>query len=239
MKVELLGFIPDIEKIIASSSKATRSKPAAILLKSMNEDEARKHIGRVISYGHESISEFAINYTFLIKGASRSFLAQMTRHRMASYLQMSSRHVNLSNLDSVIPPKIKDNPEAKRIFIELTKSAKENYKKLLDLGIPKEDARYIIPDSIETHIVIGMNARALNNFFGQRLCEKAQWEIRSLAHKMRELVKDKTPTLFWSEHRPCVIKGKCPQRNGCGYANTKEFSLEREKYLGGYPFGKK
>lgn len=238
MKVELLGFIPDIEKIIASSSKATRSKPAAILLKSMNEDEARKHIGRVMSYGHESISEFAF-FIFSVSGVSRVLTHQLVRHRIASYLQMSSRHVDLSNLDLIIPPKIKDNPEAKRIFIELTKSAKENYKKLLDLGIPKEDARYIIPDSIETHIVIGMNARALNNFFGHRLCEKAQWEIRSLAHKMRKLVKDKTPTLFWSEHRPCVIKGKCPQRNGCGYANTKEFSLEREKYLGGYPFGKK
>lgn len=238
MKVELLSFIPDVERIIASSSKATRSKPATILLKDMDKEEARKHIGRVMSYGHEGVSEFA-SFIFAVSGVSRVLTHQLVRHRIASYLQMSSRHTNLSKLDLIIPPKIKDNPEAYLIFNEFNKFAKDNYKKLLDLGIPKEDARYIMPDSIETHIVIGMNARALNNFLGHRLCKKAQWEIRSLANKIMELVKNETPSLFWSENRPCVIRGKCPQRDSCGYANTDEYTIERKKYLKGYPHGKK
>ena len=237
-KIELLGFIPDVEKIIASSSKATRSKPAAVLLRDMDEEEARKHIGRVMSYGHEGISEFAF-FIFSVSGISRVLTHQLVRHRIASYLQMSSRHTDLSELDFLIPPKIKDNPEAYRMFMEFIKYARSNYKKLLELGIHKEDARYLIPDSIETHIVIGMNARALNNFFGHRLCEKAQWEIRYLANKMKELVKKETPSLFWSEHRPCVIRGKCPQIRSCGFWKKEEFKIERKKYLEGYPIGKK
>lgn len=236
MKVKLLGYIPDIERIIASSSKATRAQPADVILEKIGKEEARKHIGRVLSYAHESISEFAF-FIFSVSGVSRVLTHQLVRHRIASYLQLSSRHTDLSDFDFIIPPTIAANTEATRIFNEFKKSARSNYKELLKLGIHKEDARYLLPDSIETHIVIGMNARSLNHFFSLRLCEKAQWEIRDLAQKMRALVKEKTSSLFWSDPRPCVIRGCCPQRVSCGFWKTKEFEVERKKYLEGYSNG--
>jgi len=238
MKVKLLSYTPNIEKIIAASSLATRRNPAHKIIDTITENEARKHIGRVMSYGHESISEFAF-FIFSVEGVSRVLTHQLVRHRIASYLQMSSRHVNLSHLGFITPPTISKNVEANRIFNEVINNSKKNYIELLKMGIPKEDARYLLPDSIETHIVIGMNGRSLNHYFGLRLCQKAQWEIRELANKMRDLVKDKNSSIFWSEPRPCVIRGKCPQEKSCGFYKTNKFEEERIKYLKGYPHEKK
>lgn len=236
LQVRLLGYIPEVERIIAAGTKATRSKPTDDLLGGITLEEARSLVGRIVAQGHEGIVEFAF-FIFSVSGVSRVLTHQLVRHRIASYLQLSSREVDLSKSDFVVPHSIEDNADAKKIFSRVIDFARSSYNKLLRIGIPKEDARYLLPDSIETHILIGMNARSLNNFFGLRLCKKAQWEIRELADKMRKLVKDKFPSLFWSEPRPCVIRGICPQRNTCGFSKTNEFKREREKYLRGYPRG--
>jgi len=234
LEVKLIGAIPDVEKIIASSSKSTRSKSADKILAEIDLIEARKHLGRLMSYGHEGAAEFAF-FIFSVNNVSRVCTHQLVRHRIASYLQMSSRHVDLSEYEFITPPSIQENAEALKVYSNFIIDAKKRYKELLNLGIEKEDARFLLPDSIGTHIVIGMNARSLNNFFGHRLCGNAQWEIRQLAQKMRDLVKDITPSLFWAENRPCIIRGFCPQKPSCKYVATKAFKREREKYLMGYP----
>ncbi len=235
IQVELIGYIDDIEKIIASSSMSTRRKrPAHEILKEIDLDKAREHIGRVLSYGHEGISEFAF-FIFSVSGVSRVLTHQLVRHRMASYLQLSSRHIKICDFGYVVPPSIRKNTEAYKKYIFLINKANEIYNNLINLGIPKEDARYVIPCSIKTHIVIGMNARSLNNFFGLRLCEKAQWEIKILAKKMYNLVKDIAPSLFWSIHKPCVIRGFCPQEESCGFINSEDYKRERKKFMRGYP----
>lgn len=234
MNVTLIGTIPDIEKIIAASALSTRNKSAEMLLDELSLEKSRKKIGELMSFGHEGVSEFAF-FIFAVDGVSRILTHQLVRHRIASYLQMSSRHTDLSKMDFVIPPKIEKNPEALKILLNSYEQSKSDYSKLLVLDITKEDARFILPDSSMTHIVIGMNARSLNNFFGHRLCNKAQWEIRELAEKMRSLVLEIVPSLFWAAHRPCVIKGKCPEKKGCGFENSDEFKIERVRYLKGYP----
>ena len=90
----------------------------------------------------------------------------------------------------------------------------ENYKtfkKLLDLDIPAEDSRYVLPNAACTNILVTMNARSLLNFFELRCCQHAQWEIRQLANKMLQEVKKVAPTIFNKAGPACKSKGICPE----------------------------
>jgi thymidylate synthase (FAD) len=236
MRVSLLGYTKNIERIAAACAKATRQKEsAADLLDRLDLESARKYLGRVLSRGHEGISEFAY-FVFSVSGVSRVLTHQLVRHRIGSYLQMSSRDIDLSATGYIMPPDIAKNPGAKKTFTEAIKKSGASYKDLLKKGINFEDARYLLPDGIETHIAIAMNARSLNHLFGMRLCARAQWEIRELSRQMRKLVRPITPSLFWSEPRPCVIRGFCPEgRHSCGFWKTKEFKQEKKRYDKGYP----
>jgi thymidylate synthase (FAD) len=234
--VVLLGHVDDIEKIIAACSKATqRKEPADVIIDELNEESARKHIGQVLSRGHESITEFAY-FIFSISGVSRVLTHQLVRHRIASYLQMSSRERNISEAGFVVPPQIKKNTKSARIYKEGLEASIRKYEELLANKIAYEDARYLLPDSLQTHIAVAMNARSLNHLFGLRLCTRAQWEIRELADKMRKIVKPISPSLFWSEARPCVIRGYCPEgEKSCGFWESERFKKECKKYRKGYP----
>lgn len=234
MEVKLLGMVPEVEKIIAASAKSTRSESADKIVDTLTLEEARKYVGGILAMGHESISEYAF-YIFSVTGVSRVLTHQLVRHRIASYLQMSGRYTDLTDADYIVPPEIRRNEKALKIYQKGLEDAKQRYTDLLEMNIKKEDARFVLPDSISTNIVVGMNARALNNFLGFRLCNTAQWEIRELAEKILKIVKEKNPSLFWAVHRPCVIRGVCPQKPGCNYDKTPAFKLEREKYLKGYP----
>jgi thymidylate synthase (FAD) len=236
LRVSLLGYVEDIEKIAAACAKATRGqKPASMLLDEFNLESARQYLGRVLSRGHEGIAEFAY-FIFSIENVSRVLTHQLVRHRIASYLQMSSREIDLSNTEYIIPPNVKKNLETKKTFEKSMERSKASYKNLLKRGISPEDARYLLPDGIATHIAVAINARSLNHLFGLRLCNRAQWEIRELARQMREVVESIAPSLFWSEQRPCVIRGYCPEdQNSCGFWKTSEFEKEKKRYREGYP----
>jgi thymidylate synthase (FAD) len=234
--VVLLGYVDNIEKIIAACSKSTQRKESAdAIFDELNEESARKHIGQVLSRGHESVMEFAY-FIFSISGVSRVLTHQLVRHRIASYLQMSSRERDISEAGFVVPPQIKKNAEIARIYKEGLEASIRKYEDLLAKKIAYEDARYLLPDSLKTHIAVAMNARSLNHLFGMRLCTRAQWEIRTLADKMRKIVKPISPSLFWGEARPCVIRGYCPEgKESCGFSKSKLFERELEKYRKGYP----
>ena len=90
------------------------------------------------------------------------------------------------------------------------------YVSFIERGIPHEDARYILPNACCTNLVVTMNARELRHFFSLRLCVRAQWEIRELAEKMLDLVKEVAPTLFEDAGPRCKQIGFCPEKRGCG-----------------------
>jgi len=175
-------------------------------IKKVNE-EKKQRIINVINSGHFSIMEFA-DFTFKISEVSRSLSHQLVRHRIASYAQQSQRHV-IPNSDVVIPPSIKANINALVIYDNLINRASEAYFKLLKRGIPKEDARYLLPNATYTTIVVKMNARTLNEFFDLRCCNHAQWEIRKMANKMLKICRDTEPILFLSDFPKCK---KCENR---------------------------
>ncbi len=136
-----------------------------------------------ICYEHFSTLEHA-SFTFKITGISRACSHQLVRHRLASYSQRSQRYVEEDNFEFIIPDSIKKNLPAAEMFISAMKQIDEIYKKMLNLDIRKEDARYLLPNACSTEIIMTINARSLKNFFELRLDSHAQWEIRRLAEMM-------------------------------------------------------
>jgi thymidylate synthase (FAD) len=212
MEVKLIGFSPNPEKIPALAAKLTHSKTKPNELEKTDDSEFHAILDHVMNLGHTSVIEHT-SFTFAISDVSRSLTHQLVRHRIASYAQQSQRYVNLSNPSYVTPPKINKNPQMKKAYDKTMKVIWEQYNKLMEMKIPAEDARYVLPNSTCTNIIVTMNARSLQNFFELRCCLHAQWEIRKLANKMLNLVKDIAPTIFNEAGPPCKNKNYCPEHN--------------------------
>lgn len=135
-------------------------------------------------------------FMFEIEGISRICSHQVVRHRIASYDQESQRFSAVEKEDFVIPPTIQNNPEALKIYENLLKDSIQTFKKLKELEVPKEDARFVLPQSIGTKLVITANARSLMHFFSLRTATQAQWEIRELATLMLNECRKVAPTIF-------------------------------------------
>ena len=148
------------------------------------------------------------SFTFSISGVSRALTHQLVRHRIASYSQQSQRYVRLENPDFVIPESIRSDKIAREKYIKFIEYAWKVYRYLLKKGIPKEDARYVLPNATTTHITVTMNARELHHFFRLRCCMRAQWEIRKIAYMMLEEVKKVAPIIFKNAGPPC---DNCPE----------------------------
>ena len=217
MQVELLYHTPDPERAIATAARLCYAPVgAAELMEGMSDEQVRKVLKTVLEGGHFSTLEHA-SYTFAVDGVSRALTHQLVRHRLASYNQQSQRYVKFKDgVDAVKPHTVAGNPEAEAIFDEALDAAVEAYKKLLALDIPAEDARYLLPNACESKIVVTMNIRELLHFFSLRCCNRAQWEIRELAHKMLELARPTAPYIFMDAGAPCV-RGACPEgKMTCG-----------------------
>jgi len=151
-------------------------------------------IHRRIDNGHESIIEHAVA-TFEISGISRCLSHQLVRHRIASFSQESMRYVE-PYFEVIVPPSIADTEGATEIWAAALAMTNHAYDRLREMGIPKEDARFLLPNATATRLVMTMNFRELRHFFKVRLAKQAQWEIRELAGKMLELIKEIAPNVF-------------------------------------------
>lgn len=211
MNVKLIGFTPDPEKIPAMAAKLTHSKTKPEELGKSSEKELTTILEQVMKLGHTSVIEHAC-FTFAISDVSRSLTHQLVRHRIASYAQQSQRYVNLNEPNYVIPPSIEKNKEMKKAYEQTMNTIWKEYNKLLELDIPAEDARYVLPNATCTNIMVTMNARSLLNFFELRCCLHAQWEIRALANKMLQEVKKVAPTIFKNAGPSCKTKNICPEK---------------------------
>ncbi len=217
MHVELLYHTPDPERAIATAARLCYAPVgAAELMEAMPEERVKSVLSTIMSSGHFSTLEHA-SYTFAVDGVSRALTHQLVRHRIASFNQQSQRYVKFTNgLSTIKPESVASNPDANEIFDEAIEATIEAYEKLLALGMPAEDARYLLPNAAETKIVITMNVRELLHFFELRCCNRAQWEIREMAHKMLELARPTAPYVFACAGAPCV-HGSCPEgKMTCG-----------------------
>lgn len=210
MNVKLIGFTPNPEKIPAMAAKLTHSKTKPEELNKTSDKELDVILKQVLNLGHTSVIEHT-NFTFAISDVSRSLTHQLVRHRIASYAQQSQRYVDFKEPCYITPPKIEKNKEMKRAYNLTMENIWKEYNKLLEMGIPAEDARFVLPNAACTNIIVTMNARSLMNFFELRCCLHAQWEIRQLANKMLKEVKKIAPTIFKNAGPACKTKKICPE----------------------------
>ena len=217
MHVELLYHTPDPERAIATAARLCYAPVgAAELMETMPEERVRSVLTTIMSSGHFSTLEHA-SYTFAIDGVSRALTHQLVRHRIASFNQQSQRYVKFKDGVAVVKPaSVTASPETEAVFDEAIEACVSAYRKLLDAGVPAEDARYLLPNAAESKIVVTMNVRELLHFFSLRCCNRAQWEIRDMAHRMLELARPTAPFVFADAGAPCV-RGACPEgKMTCG-----------------------
>lgn len=232
MKVTLITNTPEPEKVIAASAKLCYSNSnIETLLDNLSEETCKDFLDK-LPQSHQSPFEH-VTFTFGIEGVSRTFLAQITRHRIASYSVQSQRYVNLkNNFEYITPPEIESDEECLKLYNETIAREKWTYntisnklkEKYIANGMSEskaekkaiEDARFVLPNACETKMIVTMNIRSLYNFFTLRCCNNAQWEIRNVANEMLKICKEISPTLFKNAGASCV-RGKCPEGNkSCG-----------------------
>jgi len=215
LKVRLLNYTKNPDRICAAAAQSCYSeKGASELFDATDDARAESMIAKVVGMGHLSVVEHA-SFTFSVEGISRSLTHQLVRHRIASYSQQSQRYVNMSRAEYVLPPSLSEDRDARRIFEEAMEQAWKAYRELAE-KVPKEDARYVLPNACHTNITITMNARELWHMFTLRCCRRAQWEIRLMAWKMLAEVKQVAPILFQNAG-PACFRGPCPEGDySCG-----------------------
>jgi len=190
MKVELIYITPNAEKVIEKAGRTSYQS-----FNRIGEGSEKKFIRMIINLGHLSVIEHAVA-SFRISDVSRSLTHQLVRHRLASFTQKSQRYVDERNFTFVEPPKVEENPEAHKIYVNFMNIVRETYKKLRDLKIPKEDARFVLPNATTTEIVITANLREWRHIVELRGSEHAQWEIRRMTIEILRILKRKAPTVF-------------------------------------------
>jgi len=189
-EVKLLAITPEGERLIEEAGRT-----CYLSLDRITEDSGVNFIKRSIQRGHHSILEHA-SASFRIKGASRTFTHQLVRHRLASFSQQSQRYVDEGDFNYIVPPEILDNPEALEIFRNFMEHSKSNYDNLRTLGIKKENARFVLPNALESEIVFSANFRELRSVLSLRLDKAAQWEIRRVCMDMLKILQKEAPSVF-------------------------------------------
>ena len=240
MEVKLLAYTPQPERTVACAAKLCyAAADIDTVYEGLTEEKTASFLEMLGSIGHESPIEHA-SFTFGIQGVSRSLLAQITRHRIASYSVQSQRYVKENAFEFVLPPEIEAIPEAREEFLRAMEEDQKHYENLTALLKEKhkrellaqgedeksanrkaekkaiEDARFVLPNACATKMICTMNARSLLNFFTHRCCNRAQWEIRALAVEMLKEVKAVAPHIFEKAGPPC-LRGNCPEgKMSCG-----------------------
>lgn len=221
-KVELVYITPEAAKKIENI--------ACVCYDSEPTDDFRIFMGCMDS-GHMSVAEHS-DLTFKIT-CSRACSHQLVRHRTGKFTQRSQRYCNEGDFDYYIPDSIKNNSVYSEIYNNLMAKIKDTYAYLVSLGVPKEDARYILPNACETVIFITMDFRNFFHFLNERLCTRAQKEIRDIAVQMARLAVEACPTI----NKYCVPKCEAHQipycteseKNCCGrHKRLKE--IVRDEY---------
>ncbi len=186
-KIQLLFITPNAEKIIEMAGRTSY-----LSFDRQGEGTERRFIRRLIKNEHLSVLEHAYA-TFRISGVSRAFTHQLVRHRLCSFIQQSQRYVDESNFNYIEPDSIKDDPEAHSVFVDFMEKVKETYSILQKLRIRKEDSRYVLPNAVETQIVVTANFREWRHIIDLRGGSQSQWEFRRVAIK---ILREHAPTVF-------------------------------------------
>ncbi len=210
MRVQLLTHTPEPERACAAAARLCYSAADIDRLMARDEADQAALLRKIVGLGHFSVLEHA-SFTFGIEGISRACSHQLVRHRIASFSQQSQRYVaSHEGFERVLPASIAADDSCRELFEDFMAEAGRVYARLLERGIPAEDARFVLPNAAATKLVLTMNARELRHFFRLRCCRRAQWEIRAMAIEMLRLVRRVAPVIF-GDAGPGCLAGPCPE----------------------------
>ena len=202
MNVELIANTPNPEEVIEQCGRTCYKSPEK------DAETRAKFITGIIRAGHTSVIEHA-TATFRITGVSRSLTHQLVRHRLFSFSQQSQRYVKETEPNYITPISIQEvlaegsdkklDPitlAAHKIYDDCMQNCWRTYQALIELGIKKEDARFVLPNAACTEICVSGNFREWYNFLSLRLDVHAQWEIRQLAWMILDKLMAIAPNVF-------------------------------------------
>ena len=235
LKVALLRHTAHMQELVALGARLCYSRADVDTLKKrIDEKDQTAFIRRIMDMGHDSVLEHA-TFTFAVEGVSRICLAQLTRHRIASFSVQSQRYVSYAGgFSYVIPPRIQALGEEavaeyQRQMAQMQAWYDGWQEKLGEGEQSNEDARFVLPGACETRLIMTMNVRELHHFFALRMCNRAQWEIRAMAREMFRLCLEAAPLLF-EQAGPGCLRGACPEgEKTCG--KMVEVRRERKELL--------
>lgn len=236
LKVALLRHTLAPEEVVALGARLCYSRATVDTLQErIGRADQTEFVDRLMRMGHESVLEHA-SFTFGVEGVSRVLLAQLTRHRLASFSVQSQRYVSYEKgFGYIVPPRIEALgaeavAEYERQMDQLHAWYVQWQEKLGKAGEQSnEDARFVLPGACETRLMVTMNVRELRHFFSLRMCNRAQWEIRALATEMHRQCMAVAPALF-ADAGPSCLRGPCGEgEKCCGHA--AQIRREREALL--------
>jgi thymidylate synthase (FAD) len=188
--VELLAITPGAERLIEEAGRT-----AYLSCAKRGEGSEKKFIRMLLKNRHYSVLEHA-SATFRITGVSRAMTHQLVRHRLCSFTQQSQRYVNEKEFSFVEPESVCQNPEAHGLFSDQMESARRAYSGLQAMGIRNEDARFVLPNAVESQVVVSANLREWRHIIELRCRPASQWEIRLVCGEILKLLKKNVPTAF-------------------------------------------
>lgn len=215
--VDLISAPDDVLRVIYTACRTCYSADYPVNIWDVASDEEKmfKLVSKVLASGHHSTIEHC-QFVFAISGVSRACTHQLVRHRHMSFSQKSQRYVTeQEEFEYIIPPTIKKS-KMEDDFKEFMSKTAEFYSKLIEEGIPAEDARFVLPNAASSSMIASVNLRELIHLANLRLCVNAQMEIRVLVKKMCELVVEKEPWLKEYLVPKCDSLGYCNEIRGCG-----------------------
>jgi thymidylate synthase (FAD) len=205
MEVALIQCTPDMLKTIWCAARTCYSplSPQELWESEPTREEMLRIARRIFTSRHLSVAEHC-GMTFAVAGVSRALLAQYSRHRIGVSLSVQSqRYVSARRTAKgrlcahVTPPGVEAKPEAEAVYLKAMEGAQALYDELVNLGIPKEDARFVLPGGAATNFVTTLNLRSLLDIYHKRVVTPgAQWEIKELLVRMAKLVVEREPWLL-------------------------------------------
>lgn len=193
-----------------------------------NQEKNFKRGFECVMSGHGRVEEYPQIYLQL-DGYSARVIREFYTHigGAPTRLQESTRYVNCSSFDFVIPPSILENGKANYIYQETMRNISEAIKALEDLGIKREDSAMLLPLGMETKVIVRTNLRNLIDMSHQRLCTRAYWEFRQLMkdiiNALAQYSEEWKILIDYDLFVPkCQVYGYCPEKNSCGRRPKKE-----------------
>lgn len=204
-------------KTIYTACRTCYSADYPINIHSADTDEAKmlKLVKKVLASGHHSTIEHC-HYVFTISGVSRACTHQLVRHRLMSFSQKSQRYVTEKGQFEYITPNTIKKAGLESEYNEFMGKTAEFYEKMIDIGIPAEDARFVLPNAATSSLVASLNLREMIHLANIRLCTNAQHEIRIMVKKLCDAVIEKDSWLEEYLVPKCESLGHCDEIRSCG-----------------------